>query len=313
VPAPYYVTLAVYNSAGERVRTLFVGGAQVMPGSLSLSSGLVGQGLPLQVSIDGYFVGAGQAPTASIAWDGTNDQGQAVSGGVYSIKLEMRDQWGVVTTMQQVVQALPQQPATALVVFNSAGEEVQRLVLPASLGNAPVQSMALAQGVLVLDGLGALGGSSQPLKVTLRSEPGVSAQLTWGGLNAFGRPVDPGLYTLELVTTQPGGAGLIVATSSVQVVKVGQRSLQGLVVAPQPWTPAGPLAIRFTPCPGLRVRAQLFNVAGEEVRQAEAPGDGGGMELEARGLAAGIYLLELRLLQGEGGLDRVLRKVVLVP
>ena len=307
--------MAVYNSAGELVRTLFNGGAQVYPGAMTLSSGLLSPGTPLTVSIPGYFVGAGQVPLASLAWDGTNNNGQAVGGGMYSIILTITDPWGRVSTLQQVVQALPQEPSSALLIFNSAGEEVQRLLPPASLGGARISSLDLGAGSLLVDGQGANGGSGEPLKLTLHSEFGSSAMLDWNGLNALGRPVDPGVYTLELVTTAPDGNGtLIIATRSVQVLKSGARLLQDLGVAPQPWTPAGgPLHLRFKPCPGLQVVASLYNVAGELVRQAGAPGVGGGMDLEARGLAPGIYLLQARLMQGAGVLDRATVKVALMP
>lgn len=313
MPAPQQVTLAVYNSAGELVRTLFDGGAQVYPGAMTLSSGLLSPGTPLTVSIPGYFVGAGQVLLASLAWDGTNNNGQPVSGGMYSIILTITDPWGRVSTLQQVVQALPQEPTSVLLVFNSAGEEVQRLLPPASLGGARISSLDLGTGSLLVDGQGANGGSSHPLKLTLHSETGSSATLDWNGLNALGRPVDPGVYTLELVTTVPNGNGtLIVATRSVQVLKGDSNQWGTVEVAPQPWTGGSPLHIRFLPSPGLQVQADLFNVAGELVRQAEVPGDGGELDLEARGLAPGIYLLELKKVQGAGVLSRLQRKVALL-
>lgn len=305
--------MAVYNSAGELVKTIFTGGAEVFPGVLTVSTGILAPGTPVKIGIQGYFVEPGQVPVTSLNWDGTNDNGQKVAGGMYSIKLQVTDHWGDVTTLQQVIQALPQAPVTALLVFNSAGEEVTRLSPPSSWDGVAVNGMTLGQGSVVLDGQGPQGGSSQALKVTLHSAAGANADLSWNGLNALGRPVDPGVYTLELVTTAPNSIGVIIATRSIQVLKRGQDLLVGLQVAPQPWTPGKPLSVRFQPCPGLQVLARLYDVAGELVRQAWAPGDGGGMALEGGGLSTGIYLLELDLKQGGGTVDRVRTKVALLP
>ena len=66
------------SRAGERVKTLYAGGVQALPGQLNLSTGLIVSGeSQLNITFPGVLAGGGN----TIVWDGSNDSAFMVSGG----------------------------------------------------------------------------------------------------------------------------------------------------------------------------------------------------------------------------------------
>ena len=103
VKEPFRVVMGAYNSAGERVRLLFDGSAQVLGNKLRISEGVVVSG---RQGIEVGFPGSLTGPGAYVHWDGRNDSGQAVGGGMYYIKAEVIDSFGKVTAMIEPVQVI---------------------------------------------------------------------------------------------------------------------------------------------------------------------------------------------------------------
>src|SRR5690606_19840626 len=68
----------------------------------------------------------------SVAWLGDNDQGQSVNGGNYYFKVELVDQFGVVSAYIQPVTAVAPRKPTVIRIFNSAGELVHQISNPFS-------------------------------------------------------------------------------------------------------------------------------------------------------------------------------------
>lgn len=76
-------TLAIYNSAGELVRHFSI--------SLTAVSGLVLSAQSLVPGKGSVGIQVSTSPTAAVSWDGLNDQGQRVAGGLYQVKLVKED------------------------------------------------------------------------------------------------------------------------------------------------------------------------------------------------------------------------------
>jgi hypothetical protein len=121
---PDQMSVTIYNSAGEKVRQLYQGGSQIMPGGFSES---VGAFEALAGSVSLVFPGQLQSGGSSLQWNGSNDGGQAVGAGSYTIMVSLVDAYGAVQTWTKNVTVLPQALSQSLSVYNSAGELVASL------------------------------------------------------------------------------------------------------------------------------------------------------------------------------------------
>ena len=135
--------LAVYNSAGEEVRHLYQGRVYADPLHVSLSaSAVIAGNIPLTLFLSGPLEEGGDR----LFWNGTNDQGQNMSNGLYYLKAQATDPFGRVTTL--VMEVLVMNPRKAfLEICNSAGEVVRHM-------DAPLGSYGTTSGTpnkLVLD------------------------------------------------------------------------------------------------------------------------------------------------------------------
>lgn len=272
VPVPFAVSLGVYNGAGERVRRLFDGrlsgpptGAVVEPSLLADWEGAAWVRLPPGVSTrDGQ---------TAFAWDGRNDNGQAVDNGSYWFKFEVEQSDGKVTSFVLGVLVGRPDQARALGVYNSAGERVAWLALPPG---------ADAEGFR-------LDASSGPgFKASLPLAGGGEAQVAWDGLNERGWPVADGTYWVRAGSQ---GTGRSEAFTLLKAPPGPGRLLAG----PNPLGPGSSAwGLRFDPRPGAQALAVLYSLAGEAVRRAAGPADGT-LTLPAQGLAPGLYLLVLEV------------------
>lgn len=281
--------VALYNSAGERVRQLFSGSAQAPPQGAGLSAGLLLEGessVELQLGV-GAVQGQG-----SLAWDGSNDGGQAVANGIYYFKVEWVDSFGGVQTLSLAVQVQAATGARRLQIFNSAGELVAQTGLAGS-----ASSLELGAATLVA-GTRPDGGPVQTLAVTLGGGAG-SEIWTWNGRNLAGAAVDPGVYSVVLSCDEAGGSRTL-QVASLTVIKAPELALPGgaVLAAPNPVPPGALLRLRFSPVPGCVADGSLYNLAGERVDHAAVDGADGGLVFRRGDLASGAYLVELRFLEG---------------
>ena len=267
---PFYVTLEVYNSAGERVRSLFDGylsgmptGSTLQPAMLVDWTGVLSLQLPTGVT-DRNGVG-------TLTWDGSNDGGQAVSNGSYWFKFETYQSGGQVADYSLGCLVNRPDNADSLGIYNSAGERVASLPLPAG---ADADSFSLSTH----------SGSSFDATVPLSG--GGTSTVHWDGLNADGQPVDNGVYS---VRAEAHGSSHDEAFTLLH----GPSGNGSLMVGPNPLGPGqGHWILRFDARPGQTAVARLYDLAGEAVRQVQGPANGS-LNLDARGLAGGIYLLRL--------------------
>ena len=300
IPEPMQVTVSLYNSAGERVRLLFEGAAQFIVPDISLSGSLLVTGqVPLSLDLQG----ASYQGQGSMSWDGTNDGGQGVSSGAYYFKIETVDSLGTTTVQIKSVQVLNVQGQNSLEVFNSAGERVYHQVLGAAYDGA---------GAMRIDQDSMLTGGQKDLVVTLTLNSG-QTQVGWNGLNDQGVPVASGVYSIQWVHTNAGGAR-VVESKSITVLRTPDGSLPGgdFKVAPNPVHGTDPITVCFDPAPGFQVHANLYNLAGERVAMDAVDGAAGRCVLGEGRLASGTYLVELEMKAGMALLRRETRKAAVV-
>jgi hypothetical protein len=272
VPMPYQLTLSVYNSAGERVKLVYVGGVSAWPGNSTLSPAIVsawsGAGSAARLMLPGVTPDG----SSSIGWDGSNQQSQPVANGTYTMKMDIQDQYGDVTTVTLSVLVLRPAQGQSISIFNGAGERVGQLALPA---DADLNSLTLEQG----------SGSEARLDY---QSPSGGGQVVWTGLNPDGSRIANGSYLLR--AQGPDGSKALAFTLLRGPVDGGR-----LLVSPNPVL-SGEDRLRMdyaVPDGGLTVHARLYNLAGELVREAIDPVGNGTLWMTVSGLSSGIYLVVL--------------------
>jgi len=290
------MTLNLYNSAGERVRQLYAGPGRGADALRRLADGPNGE-----IELGGFDTGVLQ----SLAWDGTNDAGQAVDNGSYYAKLSLIDPFG-----DEQVYSLPlvlagQGAVSQLDVFNSAGERVRHLALPEGLEISDVDASAKSF-------VAGPGNSGLALQVKTGSGDRL---LLWDGLNDAGQLLSPGNYLVLLSRAEPGGARTLKSVP-VLLLRAGEASVQtslaSAILGPDPWRGDGPLQVRWAPPARGQAVVQLYRLDGLRLpcpmNAGAAPGS---LELRPT-LAEGVYWVELRVQLGSAILGRRLFKLAVV-
>ncbi|MGH7441599.1 MAG: hypothetical protein ACREKE_02875, partial [bacterium] len=301
------VTLQIFNSAGELVRTLESGDtvSAGTVGALVVSTGgtlMLGGGASVTISMDGSSLSA--------SWNGLNDNGQPVASGDYQVLATIANPYGPgntpPTTESTAVDVLISPELSTVNIFNSAGELVWS---QATTSTALSASFTLNSDLLVLQP-GALPNLQNKLEVQLE---GVNA-VTWNGENTRGTLVGPGTYQVQVALESPG-SGVSTAVKAVTVVVLpGADVLAQAVLAPNPALSGAPLELFIGGTAGT-LRARLFSLNADlaDVWNLTPGVQGGELTLwPHRALAPGIYLLELEL-DGVGQVPkrRVLKLAVL--
>ena len=318
VPLPHHVTLSVYNSAGELVKVLYDGGAQFLPGDLSVSgNGVVPGGSgSIAIAFPGYLYNSltGGLQTG-VTWSADNNNGQFVSSGTYYIKAEITDAFGQVTTLQHSVQVINVVPQNVLSIYNSAGELVVNVPLPVAQGTGRFSALGMTTTQYGVKYDSATGTNEGGLfEITVTDEQGHQYQVPWNGLNAQGLPVNSGVYTAELVYNAPAGGGArVVETKSFVVLEAGSpTSLAGSFAYPNPALHGSDVFISYPVSTQYGAIARLYNMAGELVAQTDDSGHTGTMRFLGAGLAAGVYIVDVEKLSGSAMIARTTVKVAVV-
>jgi hypothetical protein len=185
------------------------------------------------------------------------------------------------------VQVVRPEKTEFLGVYNSAGERVARLGVPAGADAAQFQLSAVSgAGFTATMPLGASG----------------TASVGWSGLNDEGQPVANGSYLIRAETT-----GL--SRSEPFTLLRGPAGDGALIAGPDPLQGDVDWQLRFDPRPGAWARAELYDLAGERVRLAEGPANGA-LRLASQGLSGGVYLLDFSVNGADGYRQR--RQLALV-
>ena len=308
VPVPVHLTVSLYNAAGERVRQLFDGGANLIPTDINFLGGsLVVSG------VQGINLGLGTQLSNgqnSLAWSGENDSGQPVAGGTYYFKVETQDQFGHTTSIIKGVQVIAGPEHDRLAIFNSAGEKVWEQAVGAGVSQAASLELSTDAYGVAYDA--ATGKALDPLVFTLKDNAGGVATVSWDGRSLTGQPVASGSYTVQLITGIPGSASVI-QTKSIVVINsgVGLPSTEAYLV-PNPARAGDTLRLVYPLAPGAMGACRLFNLAGELVATAEDPQRTGSLNFGKSNLASGVYLAEFEQRMASRPMQRRLLKLAVV-
>jgi hypothetical protein len=295
-PPSVNVTLKIYNSAGELVAVLADG--------LNIPASFSGLGAPSEALVPDQggssaalnLLGTGQ----SLAWDGKNSGGQRVDSGSYTAVADVTDQFGKVTTYSTSFAVLRLPAELKVSVYNSAGELVYQ-VITAAPPLSDLTALSFSTDQLLL-------GAGDP-KLEVRYRTG-SDQITWDGRNSQGRLVTAGMYMVKVEVSQAGLAPVVV-TKQVQVLRVlSGNSLAEAFAAPNPAGPGVSKVVFFLGevDPALRVKAEIFTLAGERVAGGDNLGHPDSIDWQLGAAAPGVYLAVLEA-QGDAGLQRKVIKL----
>ena len=265
VPLPYMMHIDIYNSAGEKVKTVAAAGiSDLIEDVILLINGLESATInPHAEDVVIKFPGVqtsdqqGGDFAAEYPWDGTSDSGQKVSNGAYYIKISIANEYGSVDTRIVDIQVLNKEEYVRINIFNTAGELVHRIEAPTLFGTAV--SLGLEETALI-------GNKS---KVIINYAPGQSIE--WDGRNAEGRLVDSGLYEVQ-VEIKTGDNYSILASKTITIIKEGNGELLGEVrIFPNPHFvtngPLTPVTIAWSAITQGTARIKIYNIKGELIRK----------------------------------------------
>jgi len=295
-PTPAYIlSVKVYNSAGEIVRTVAIAGAYGLVKEFSVDKTVIStdDGSVAVINVDGYIY----------EWDGRSDQGTPVQNGVYYVKAETTDNMGLTHAAVREVTVLTNGLTAELRVYNSAGEIVK--IIPvyglASFGSDILTLDPAAPAVFV-------PGQPQPStgQAGLRIDY-MGQVFVWDGTSEQGVIVANGVYSVQLVGIDASGVKTI-ASSEITVMNAAYEVISGIKVIPNPVNPLveNIITIRYNLMPGAKVTVKAYNIAGELVKGMEDYAGIGQVkwQLDAK-VAPGIYILVIN-----AGTDSGMRKTM---
>jgi hypothetical protein len=307
------LNITIYNEAGEVVRTLYSGPSPFAPTGVvatQLSQTAGGANFPVQIALVG-----GNGPQE--IWFTDNNNGQQVAGGSYFVQVKTVDTFGRTTTYTTGITVFGVLTSSSLEIFNSSGEMVSALDL-SNLGG-------VAENFSVLGKSAAIGGAKgEGFTFAVTAVTGSGAQTIaekWDGMSASGQPASSGVYLVRLVTTSQGQAQvikIIPVTLLASPDSGPKETLASAAVAPLPYSPDkdlgnGGMTVCYTPTAGETMEGRLYTLTGGMAAFGQdLEGASGRFVVPAGKLASGIYLLELRLVQGQALLGRRVLKVAIV-
>jgi hypothetical protein len=310
---PYQLSVNIYNSAGEVVRHLFSGSSQNQSGGFSLGSTVVAPGGP-GVSIN--FGGILQGGSDSLVWQGSNDNGQPVSGGTYYIKVDEIDPFGSVQSWTSPVAVLPPVAQQSLNIYNSAGELVAHLDLSSLPPGTTLTDLGFADPskttfALPSDPSGP-GGVDFKLKES-NSSGTASADEVWNGRNSQGQEVASGSYIVQLVSEGAGGQSIISSKGFIVLATPQTLSIAKVIAVPNPLGPTDKSLVLVTGSlpSGAGATAKLYNIAGELVAQGAEAAGGGRIVLTVGNWSSGIYIVMVEIRQSGDLLSRQILRIAI--
>ncbi len=234
--------------------------------------------------------------TAEFTWNGDNDGGQNITPGLYYIKVSFIDTYDHVQTTIKDVQVVRIDKKLRVSIYNSAGEAVRRITadyVPHTLGDL---------GLLETAGIGK--GSSP---IDIEYAPGAVVQ--WDGKNDGGRLVDSGVYEVR-VELNSGSGYYTSAAKKITVLNSGNADwISGFKSFPNP-VYVNPAAGRFiniawASAASGKIRADIYNEAGELVRGLEGTIQSGSMQWNLKTatdkpVSVGVYVAVVRAIKDTG-------------
>lgn len=309
VVGQFTVKVNVYNSAGEIVKTILVQEFTQPVNSITLSttntiSTLNGPGSIIDIYYDGYLIGT---------WNGTNNLGQPVSNGSYSIQLDNMGQNGVVTSVAQTAMVNRSLANISVNVYNEAGELIRTLY---NLVDDPVGSnmtnVTLSSNV-IRPNLAPPNTVSSSLATIMIETSAAPVTLTWDGTNNAGSLVTPGTYTLEVHWNNGSGQ---TSDISREIIVMSNSSANGIAVArPNVLNAANGMTATFD-ATGVQnvysIRVQIYTTIGQLIHTVTSAPGLPQAQWNASGMASGIYIASVEMDNASGGVMNRQRLKILV-
>ncbi len=311
----YVVKISVFNSSGELVKTLDTFELASPISSFSLTGDLI--------QTDGDSVKILYQGMTLDAWDGTNVKGDKVSNGTYFIVVNSTDPLGVSTTVTQQTTVMLKTNSMQFTVFNSSGEIVMTLSKTQleTLIGGPLQTadydlgLATFSPTVITPSYGNPTGNGSSVLITL----GSGRSFRWEGVNAGGKIVSSGQYTLNF-TSQISGQAQANVSENVTVLDQNSSPIVKVVVEPNlvylNQTQKVMFALTLSAPQADNVQVKIYTLAGELVGPAlmNDPGNLNWVTWNLSGisLASGMYFADVELREGNQVLDRKIMKLAIL-
>jgi hypothetical protein len=299
---PMQVVVTIYNSAGEVVKHLYSGSSQNFPNGFTLSSTAVAPGgSGVSLDLGGKIQGGG----STLTWLGSNDNGQSVSPGTYTIQVVQTDPFGGIKSWTQAVTVMPAAVTQSLDIYNSAGELV-RQINTASISSLPLNDINLnnpSNSAYVV-------GTGAGVKFILHNTSGAQVPETWDGKSSTGQTVAPGTYIVQLVDNGP--AHSVVMSKSFTVLDGAGAPSFDVIAGPNPVGPADKeLVFSLNGIQaGEFASVELYNVAGELIASGSGSLGNNRVAMKVEGnWSSGIYVAIINANQGIIVISRKIYKI----
>jgi uncharacterized repeat protein (TIGR01451 family) len=302
VQGQYTVSIDVFNSAGEIIKTLPIAQYSQAIENVTLSTSNVINSLESKINIiyDGQIIGT---------WDGTTNEGLPAGNGQYYIKIDNVDLAGNVTTVTQPAVVNRPIAQLSIAVFNSAGEKVRNIVETVADSLVLPNQVQLSSQVITPS---YQGGTNSTVTLTLSS----GATYIWDGRDDAGNIVGNGQYYFEIQSTN-GQGGSSVFTQSVVVLHGGLNIIGNKIVMwPNPTNPdrfGHFVNFQGDSNMNLTLSVKVYTIAGElaQVPFTAVPGTSSGTA-DISGLASGLYIVDIVASNASGATQRQISKLAVL-
>jgi flagellar hook assembly protein FlgD len=242
--------IAIYNSAGEKVKELEKTGVYSIPDKVITDKSAFSPD-------DGGTVNIIAGQTA-VSWNGTNRQDARVENGLYYINVSITDTFGFTHTYSVEVTVLTNSITMKMMIFNSAGEIVKNIdiegLTTTSSTTLDVDKKVFSPG----------SGSAQDSTAVFTY---VDKQIVWDGTNDSGRIVGNGIYRVIVVRTDKNGF-TTVAENYVTVLHESNHVISNVKVIPNPIDArkTSILTFKYDSMSGAIITIKIYNITGELVK-----------------------------------------------
>jgi hypothetical protein len=226
-----------------------------------------------------------------------------VGNGQYYVKIDSVDPYGAETSVTATVMVNRPSSELSITVYNEAGEVVRRLFRTVTAEGQSVQGVRLSSDTIQPGYLPVAGGPPQSLAVVLSDGTAV----LWDGRGDDGSFVGNGQYYVE-VRSQDASGGEQVVTKPVAVLSTGVSGLR-VTARPNVVTAKDPVTLfEVQPALALDLEVTVYALSGEKVKGLRGTGQ---VRWDTTGLARGLYLAVVEVLDASGQVDRQVLRILI--
>jgi flagellar hook assembly protein FlgD len=245
-----------------------------------------------------------------VEWDGKNEQEKSVENGVYYIHVECKDEYGFVHSVTKDVTVLTNSVKMQVRIYSSAGEIVK--IIPVDMTYTATDDIIK---IVPEPPQAFVPGDNNQVNYVQIIYNGQT--ILWDGTNDFGTIVGNGVYTVQIVNVNTKGYK-IVAASNLTVLHNGYEILSNIRIIPNPIDLAQYriLTIRYDAMAGTRIKAKLYNIAGELIKTLEPAA--GALEIRwnimefDKPLPAGVYVVVIEARSNNGMTKNAVEKFTMI-